>query len=70
MSQALVRMENPLRQHLLSELRDVLSELHELHMTSYSQSNPSRALALRALERRKARLEAQITATATLTVSS
>ncbi len=47
---------------ILQKLQEVNEELRDLASTSYSQSNPGRVLAMRSLQRQKARLEAQLIA--------
>jgi hypothetical protein len=43
-----------------AQLAATVKELHELSTTSYSQSNAGHMLALRSLQRKRARLEAAI----------
>ncbi len=45
---------------LKAQLAATMLELHELSTTSYSQSNAGHMLALRSLQRKRARLEAAL----------
>jgi len=48
------------RQEMCTKLKQVTDELSALSLSSYSQSNPQHAQALRALRRIKERLEAKL----------